>query len=123
MTQVRAKIAASRISPLVEAARSQLAITRALDGVWWIMRNDGGIGAYSQAQAVKEREKATAFLVLAAAGIEDAHEYDWHLWCHDAELMVREVVKADRERRHAAAEIAPVRALVHLARAACRRAC
>lgn len=112
MTTIRARLALSRIPAEVEKARGLFTLTGPDEwGMWWVMNPAirSGIGHYSEAEQLAEREKKAAIHVLEhVARIEDWHDYDWHLWFHDAELMVREVIRRGLECRRAAAELAPL---------------
>ena len=86
------------------------------DGMFWCKNNrtERAYGYETQVRAERQREASIAFEVLKEAGIEDAHEYDWHLWADSAEKMVSEIIKRDKEMREARSEVGNMETLVKL---------
>src|SRR5258708_3666670 len=79
------------------------------DGIFWFFdkQSGSGQGRRSEDECRKAIEIRAAFDVLEAAGVEDAHSYDWHLWCDSAEHIVQEIVQREKRMREAQAEVDP----------------
>jgi len=87
----------ARVASLVAEERQNFDLR--FDGkTYWFTdkRNKTGLGAHTELERDTALEIRIGFNVLEQLGIEDAYDYDWHLWCNDgAEQMVNEIIQHD----------------------------
>ena len=120
MSRIKAKASTHRIRKLIAAERSQWeylgTVPDPTRGLFYFCDKRRGPGyrrGYpTEEQARRQIEIGIAFYVLASLGVENAHEYNWHLWCASAEYMVTEIVQRDQQSRQARAELAGINALI-----------
>ncbi len=114
---IKRKIAKTRIPVLCGIARAVFAVDDAPDddGNFWLRNkpNCTASGYKTIEKAQEAREIRVAFKVLDDARIEDANEYDWHLWTDSAEHIVEEIVSRDYERRIAQRDLGGFHAIAN----------
>lgn len=111
MASIRKRAGPERIRKLCAQERGRYTLSGPDDrGTFWARdESRSGFGYDTQEQLAKQLEIRVAFAVLERhLRIEDAHDYDWHLYCNNgAEHMVETIVHKDFERRVALAEMDP----------------
>ena len=96
MTRIKAKASPKRIRKLIADERHYWeylgTAPNPTSGFFYLCdkRNGPGYntGRRTEAEARKQIEISIAFGVCETLGIQDAHSYDWHLWCDSSEHMV-----------------------------------
>jgi len=113
---------ALNLKELISTERAKFTYIGKQDGSsFYMFRYPNGnlVGMTTEESARNGIEIRTAFKVLSILGYDDddAHETDWHLWCHDAELMVTEIIKrleeVENSRKEATAWDALVKAVIN----------